>query len=118
MSWYTKSFRRHLLDMHIADWDDRFLSEFDPETYVENLKTAQVQTAMLYLQSHVGLCYFPSKVAPMHRAFRNRPDAMRQLMALCRAAMAEVVSVTFSPYAFCARAVFKYSGEDNVTSAI
>lgn len=102
MSWYTKSFRRHLLDMHIADWDDRFLSEFDPETYVENLKTAQVQTAMLYLQSHVGLCYFPSKVAPMHRAFRNRPDAMRQLMTLCRAAGITVMgyySVIFNTWA-------------------
>ena len=55
MSWYTKSFRRHLLDMHIADWDDRFLSEFDPETYVENLKTAQVQTAMLYLPSDCAI---------------------------------------------------------------
>lgn len=83
MNWYTKSFRRHLLDMHIADWDARFLSEFDPDAYVANLKTAQIQTAMLYLQSHVGLCYFPSKVAPMHKAFVGREDAMRLLMDRC-----------------------------------
>ena len=33
--WFKKSYRRNLLDMHIPDWDERFLSEFDPKKYVD-----------------------------------------------------------------------------------
>ena len=55
--WYEKSYRRHLADMHIDDWDDSFLSCFSPEKYVDNLKIANIQNAMLYFQSHVGLCH-------------------------------------------------------------
>jgi hypothetical protein len=36
--WYTNSFRRNLVDMHIDDWDDSFLSEFDPKAYCDCLK--------------------------------------------------------------------------------
>ena len=36
--WFDKSYRRHLCDMHIEDWDEMLLSEFSPETYVDNLK--------------------------------------------------------------------------------
>ena len=63
MKWYKNLYRRHLLDMHIEDWDERFLSEFSPEEYAENLKRAKIQCAMIYLQSHEGLCNFPTKVA-------------------------------------------------------
>lgn len=69
--------------MHIDDWDESFLSEFSPEVYVENLKTAKIQNAMLYFQSHVGLCYYPTKVGKMHRAFEKEPDKMRRLVDLC-----------------------------------
>jgi len=84
MKWYSKSFRRHLLDMHIADWNPEFLSQFDVETYIANLKTAQISTAMVYLQSHIGLCYFPSKIAPMHKAMIGREHTMRTLINRCR----------------------------------
>ncbi len=39
--------------MHIEDWDDRFLSEFDPEEYYKNLVRAKVRSAMIYFHSHV-----------------------------------------------------------------
>ncbi|MBQ9760925.1 MAG: hypothetical protein IJW16_06210 [Clostridia bacterium] len=81
--WYQNSFRRHLCDMHIDDWDDSFLSRFDPESYVENLKRARVQSAMLYFQSHVGLCYYPTESGKMHRAFVGCEDKMRRLVDLC-----------------------------------
>lgn len=85
MMWYEKSFRRHLCDMHIDDWDPSFLSKFDPEVYVNNLKTAGVQSAMLYFQSHVGLCYYPTESGKIHNGFVGREDAMRRLVELCRA---------------------------------
>lgn len=81
--WYQNAFRRHLCDMHVDDWDPTFLSKFDPDTYVRNLKTAKLQNAMLYLQSHVGLCYYPTKSGKIHNAFVGREDAMRQLVDLC-----------------------------------
>lgn len=80
---YSNLYRRHLLDMHIEDWDPAFLSKFSPETYVENLKKAQINYAMIYLQSHVGLCYYPTKTGTMHAALEKRPDVIRRLVDLC-----------------------------------
>lgn len=82
--WYTNSYRRHLCDMHIDDWNEIFLSEFSPEEYFENLKKANIQNAMLYFQSHVGLCYYPTKVGKMHNGFRGKEDAMQRLAKMCR----------------------------------
>jgi len=81
--WYSELYRRHLLDMHIEDWDQEFLSEFSPETYVENLKRAKINYAMIYLQSHVGLCYFPTKTGSIHRALEGRSDLIRRVVDLC-----------------------------------
>ena len=69
--------------MHIADWDEKFLSEFDPEEYVANLKRAHIQAPMIYLQSHVGHCYWPTKTGHMHNAFVGREDMMKRLVDLC-----------------------------------
>ena len=84
MKWYTKNFRRHLCDMHIADWDDRFLSEFSAEDYFQNLKNAKVTAAMIYFQSHAGLCNYPTESGKMHNAFKGREDEVKKLVDLCR----------------------------------
>lgn len=89
---YSKLYRRHLLDMHIADWDERFLSQFSPENYVENLKKANVNYAMLYLQSHAGLCYFPTESGILHKAFEKQPDRMLRTLQLCHEANIRVCS--------------------------
>lgn len=81
--WYKKHLRRHLCDMHIDDWDPEFLSKFSPETYVENLKLAKINNAMIYFQSHVGLCYWPTKVGKMHGGFKGREDLIRRTVELC-----------------------------------
>ena len=91
MAWYAGSFRRMLCDMHISDWDPRFLSRFDPEEYVRLLCMARVQTVMLYYQAHTGLCYFPTHSARMHRAFQGREDAMIRTETLCHEAGMSVV---------------------------
>ncbi|MBQ8510489.1 MAG: hypothetical protein IJ493_11345 [Clostridia bacterium] len=83
--WFSDCYRRNLVDMHIEDWSDEFLSKFSPETYVDNLKRAHIEAPMLYLQSHVGHCYWPTKTGHMHAAFKGRADMMRRLVALCRA---------------------------------
>lgn len=82
--WYTNRYRRHLCDMHIDDWSEEFLSQFSPEEYVENLKRAKIDSAMIYLQSHVGLCYFPTKVGKMHNAFVGDEGKIKRLIELCK----------------------------------
>ena len=89
--WYQNAWRRHLCDMHVDDWDPSFLAKFDPDVYVDNLKRASIQSAMLYFQSHVGLCYFPTRVGKIHNGFVGREDLMRQLVARCKA---EGIAVT------------------------
>ena len=85
MKWYENKFRRHLLDMHIEDWSDEFLSKFSAEAYFENLKKANIESAMIYLQSHVGLCYYPTKVGKLHKGFIGKEDTIKRLIDKCRA---------------------------------
>jgi hypothetical protein len=59
--WYKHAYRRNVIDMHIEDWNDEFLSRFSPEDYVANLKKAHIQSPMIYIQSHVGHCYWPQR---------------------------------------------------------
>lgn len=70
--WYKKSYRRNLVDMHIEDWDESFLSKINPQEYVENLKKAQVQSAMIYANSHVGYCNWPTKEGHMHGGLKGK----------------------------------------------
>lgn len=81
--WYKNKLRRHLCDMHIDDWNEDFLSQLSPEEYVKNLKTAKIENAMLYFQSHVGLCYYPTKTGKMHNDFVGKEDTMRKIAELC-----------------------------------
>ncbi len=82
--WFSKMYRRNLVDMHIEDWDPVFLSQFSPEDYYENLKRAHIQAAMIYLQSHVGHCYFPTQSGHMHKALIGKEDMIRRLVRMCR----------------------------------
>ena len=91
MAWYSNRFRRNLVDMHISDWDERFLSRFDPETYVENLKRAHIDAPMLYFQSHLGLCYFPTRVGATHNSPAGRGGLVKRVEQLCHAAGMTVV---------------------------
>lgn len=81
--WYTNAYRRHLLDMHIEDWNEEFLSKFDENEYFSNLKKGKIQSAMIYLQSHVGLCNFPTKVSKQHKAFVGENNKIKNLIDLC-----------------------------------
>ena len=81
--WFSKSYRRHLCDMHINDWDESFLRDFSPEVYVENLKKAKISSAMIYFQSHAGLCYYPTKNGVMHNNFKGKEDLIKRTVDLC-----------------------------------
>ncbi len=90
--WYERSYRRNLIDMHIEDWDEEFLSRFDPDAYFRDLRAAHVASPMIYLQSHVGYCYWPTKSGRMHRAFVGREGLMRRLFDLCHGDGMQVIA--------------------------
>ncbi len=89
--WYTNSYRRNLVDMHIDDWNPEFLSQFDPDAYYDCLVTGKIKAPMIYFQSHAGHCYFPTRLGHMHPAFEGREDMMKRLVDKCRAGGMHVV---------------------------
>lgn len=102
MKWYSDKYRRHLLDMHISDSSDEYLSQFSPEAYYNMLKKAKVQVAMIYLQSHVGICNWPTKTGKPHNHFLDKPDDIKKLIDMCRADGINVVgyySLNFNQWA-------------------
>ncbi len=82
--WYEKAYRRNVIDMHITDWDERFLSQFDARNYVEMLRECQAQSAVVYAHSHVGHCYYPTLVGHMHRGLKGR-NILGEVIDLCHA---------------------------------
>jgi len=88
--WYEKSYRRNLVDMHIEDWNEEFLSQFDSKNYVEMLKKAKIQSAMVYINSHVGYCYWPTKTGKMHSGFKGQ-DKIGEVIDLCHKESIDVI---------------------------
>ncbi len=72
MNDYLRSRRRLLLDMHIPDWDDAFLADFDPAELARLYSLSGADGALLYCKSHLGLNYWPSPVGGIHRAAHER----------------------------------------------
>jgi hypothetical protein len=69
---YLDCQRHILLDMHIPDWDERFLSEFDPESYANLCASTGAEAAMVYCNSHAGQCYWPTGNGQVHRNLGGR----------------------------------------------
>ncbi len=89
--WYKHAYRRNVIDMHIMDWNPEFLSKFDPDVYAERLTTAKAQSAVLYAHSHVGLCYFPTKLGKTHAAYEGKDLLARTIEALHKNGIAVVL---------------------------
>jgi len=81
MKWYENSYRRSLVDMHIDDWDEKFLSQFNSKEYVEMQALAEVQTVIFYASSNVGICYYPTKIGHMHKGIKGR-DILKEVIDL------------------------------------
>jgi len=81
-NWFKKAYRRHLLDFHIDDWNEKFLSEFDHKIIADNLVTANVATATVFANTHTGKCNYPTKVGVMHKGLKGR-DALAEMINNC-----------------------------------
>jgi len=80
--WYESAYRRAVIDMHIPDWDEKFLSRFDPQQYVDMLVKSRAQSVVCYCQSHVGLFNYPTKVGQQHRGLGGR-NVLKEMIDLC-----------------------------------
>lgn len=80
--WFENAWRRAVIDMHIPDWDARFLSEFDPDDYVAALVRSRAQSVVCYAHSHVGLFNFPTRVGRQHAGLKGR-DIVAEMIERC-----------------------------------
>ena len=100
--WYEKTWRRSTIDMHIPDWDPKFLSEFDVEKYVDAFVRSRAQSVLAYAMSHTGLFTYPTAVGRQHAALQGR-DVLGEMIDTChrRGIAFEVyTSVIFDRWAF------------------
>lgn len=79
--WYESAFRRAVIDMHISDWDPKFLSAFDPEEYADMLVKSRSESVVCYCQSHAGLFNYPTKIGQQHAAWHGENMLQRMIDA-------------------------------------
>lgn len=83
--WIEGNYRRNLMDMHIDDWNEEFLSKINCDEYVDALKDAGVQAAMVKAKPHTGLCYYPTSIGRMHRGLKGK-DFLGEMIEKCHKA--------------------------------
>ncbi len=101
-AWFKEKWRRILVDMHIPDWDPIFLNKLDPKHYVDMMEAGGATGAMVYANSHVGLCNYPTKVGKMHQGLRGR-DFFGEVLELCHKRNLAVIayySLIFNNWAY------------------
>src|ERR1035437_7563013 len=84
MHWYESCYGRLLIDNHITEADPSLMARFDPAAYVDMVKTAGVDSAMVYACCHNGACYYPTKIGHMHANIGGR-DIYGETVSLLRA---------------------------------
>ncbi len=82
--WYTRHLTRLLVDMHIPDWDERFLAHYSPERYAQMMALSGVEVAEIYASNCLGLCFWPTAVGYRHGNLNGR-DWLGETVAACRA---------------------------------
>lgn len=116
--WYEGVYRRNLVDMHVEDWDERFLSKFDEKEYFECLNTGKINSPMIYLHSHTGLSNYPTKSGKTHGHFVKNPNGIKNLITLCKANGMKVVgyySLIFNNWACNAHPSWEMVDKDGKT---
>ncbi len=112
--WYASTWRRAVLDMHITDDDDRFLSGYDPQGYAALLEKARTKSAVVSAMGHVGLALFPSKILPRHKGLKGR-DAFGETVKACHdrgIGVSAYMSVIFDNWAYRHHPDWKIIGVD------
>ena len=90
--WYRQAFRRVVIDTHLSAYDEKFFSEFDAQNYVEMLKLAHAQSAVVTAHSCVGFFSYPTKIGEMHPCLKGR-NMFGEILDLCHANDIKVVAI-------------------------
>ena len=94
--WYLRSRRRYFLDYHIDSWDDKFLSQYDPEIFARECKAGKATAATYMANTHSGLINWPSKQGgTVHPAFKNRDMLKETIDALHKEDLDAIVYYVF-----------------------
>ena len=88
--WFSNSYRRWLVDMHIPDWNQNFLSKVNPEHYAEMMTVSGADSVIIYASSCLGICYWPTKFGYVHKQFQER-DLLKELISACSERSLDVV---------------------------
>lgn len=100
--WFENNYRRNLMDMHIDDSNPEFLTKINVDEYVEALKDAGIQAAMVKGRPHTGLAYYPTKFGRMHKGL-NGFDFFGSMIKKCHEndiAVIAYFSQIFDNYAY------------------
>lgn len=100
--WFENNYRRNLMDMHIDDSDPVFLSKINAQEYIDALKDANIQAAMVKGRPHTGLAYYPTKIGRMHKGL-NGYDFFGDMVRKCHEngiAVIAYFSQIFDNYAY------------------
>lgn len=73
-----------LVDTHITEHDESFLTKFDPASFVAAIKQTGASSAMVYACCHNGNCHYPTRVGHMHKNLHGR-DIFGETIKLLRA---------------------------------
>lgn len=79
----AEPYRRWLMDMHVPDWDLPLMARLDPADYVRAVAQAGFQSLLTQAKSHVGLCYYRTKLGRMHANMKGR-DYLGEVLTECR----------------------------------
>lgn len=80
---YRAARRRVLIDMHIPDWDPGFLGQYAPDAVLDAVVRTGADAVMIYFQSHIGLCYYPTGIGRRHAKALDR-DLAGELLDLAK----------------------------------
>jgi len=72
-----------LVDSHITEHDESFLSRFDPAVFVNTVKRSGADSVMVYACCHNGNCYYPTRVGHSHKNLKGR-DVFGEIVSLLR----------------------------------
>jgi len=81
--WHNNLYRRMLLDFHINDWDNQFLSKLDPKDFPKAVATANGASAVVMANTCVGKCTYPTRVGEMHAGLK-RKDVFKEMIEQLR----------------------------------
>jgi hypothetical protein len=72
------------LDFHTSPFIPDVGAEFDPKSFAQTFKRAQVNSVTIFAKCHHGMCYYPTKTGTMHPALKGKDLLGEMIEALHR----------------------------------